>query len=289
MPLGRDDLVLCSGTLPRDVSFRERVEAAIAGGFTGISLWGRDYARARRDGLSDADMRDVLADNGLSVAEIDPAWWWLPGARDVSIPESFDTEEVFRYGEDELFRIAETLGARSLNAVDVFGGDWDLDAAAAAFAALCDRAAEHGLLVHVEFLPWSKIPDLATAWEIVQRAGPTNGGVAVDAWHWFRGGPDDETLRSIPGDRVTGLQLDDGPAEAEPNLVEATLHDRRLPGDGDFDLPGLLSALDDIGAIAPIGVEVFSDELHALGAKEAATRAGDACRQLVPRLEGSAQ
>jgi sugar phosphate isomerase/epimerase len=281
MALGRDDLVLCSGTLPRDVSFRERVDAAVAGGFTGISLWGRDYWRARHDGLSDYDIRTLLDDRGLGVAEIDPAWWWLPGAAGISIPEEIDSEEVFRHGEDELFRIADVVGARSLNAVDVFGGDWDVDMAAACFAGLCDRAGEHGLVVHIEFLPWSKIPDLATAWEIVRRAGRANGGVAVDAWHWFRGGGDLELLRSLPGDRVLGIQLDDGPGEPEANLIEATLHERRLPGDGDFDLSGLVGALDEIGAVAPVGVEVFSDALHALPPADAARQAGDAMRRLL--------
>src|SRR5438105_6142484 len=107
MVLGRGDLVLCSGTLPRDISFRERVDAAVAAAFPGISMWGRDYARARRDGHSDSEIRSVLDDTGLAVAEVDPAWWWLPGAREAgaSIPDAHDPLEVFRFGEAELFRI----------------------------------------------------------------------------------------------------------------------------------------------------------------------------------------
>jgi sugar phosphate isomerase/epimerase len=281
MTLGPTDLVLCSGTLARRVPFRQRVEAASSGGFAAISMWGRDYWLAREEGLNDADIRCLLDDYGLTVAELDPAWWWLPGASEVKIPVETDREEVFRYGEKELFRIADVVGARSLNAVDVFGGDWDVAQAAEAFAALCDRAAAHGLLVHLEFLPWSRIPDLATAWDVVRLADRHNGGVAVDAWHYFRGGPDDATLRSIPGERVLGIQLDDGPAAAELDLITATLHERRLPGEGDFDLTGLLRTLRQIGAVAPVGVEVFSDALHALAPDEAASRAGQAARQVL--------
>ena len=130
MPLGAGDLVLCSGTLARSTSFRERIDAAVTGGFAGISLWGRDYSSGRRDGLSDADMRVLLADHGLAVGEIDLSWSWLPGAEDVHIPAALDTEELFAYGEAELFAIAEALRARSVNAIDVFGGDWTLDDAA---------------------------------------------------------------------------------------------------------------------------------------------------------------
>ena len=283
MTLGAGDLVLCSGTLPREVSFRTRVEAAVAGGFAAISLWGRDYQRARDDGLSDADIRHLLADNGLQVGEIDPAWWWPPGAEAAAqaIPAEFDTEDVFRFGEGDLFAIADAVGARSLNAVDVFGGDWGVDEAADAFGRLCDRAAEHGLVIHIEPLPWSKIPDVATAWELVRGAARSNGGIAVDAWHFFRAGADHQALRAVPGEHVLGVQLDDGPAAPEANLLEATLHARLLPGEGEFDLPGLIATLHDIGCQAPIGVEVFSDELHQLPPGEAARRAGAATRRLL--------
>jgi sugar phosphate isomerase/epimerase len=279
--LGPTDLVLCSGTLPRDVSFRERVDAAVAGGFRGISLWGRDYERAQADGLRDADMRALLDDHGLVVAELDPAWWWLPGASDVHIPDDIDTMRVFRYGEPELFAIADATGARSLNATDVFGGPWSIDDAAEAFAGLCDRAHEHNLLVHLEGLPWSQIPDVATAWEIARLADRPNGGIVVDAWHFFRAGADFDALKAVPGERVLNIQLDDGPAEGEDNLVHATLHDRLLPGDGEFDLATLIATLRAIDAVAPIGVEVFSDELHARGPTEAARAAGAATRRLL--------
>ncbi len=281
MTLGATDLVLCSGTLPRAVSFRERVDAAVAGGFRGISLWGRDYERAQADGFTDADMRALLADKGLEVAELDPVWWWLPGAADIHIPDDVDPMHVFCFGEKELFAIADAVGARSVNATDVFGGAWNTDDAAEAFAQLCDRAAEHNLLVHLEGLPWSQIPDVGSAWEIVRRADRPNGGIVVDAWHFFRAGADFDALRAVPGNKVLSIQLDDGPAAAEDNLLHATLHDRLLPGAGEFDLATLVATLRAIDAVAPIGVEVFSDELHARGPIEAARAAGDATRGLL--------
>jgi len=279
--MGPDDLVLCAGTLRRGVPFAERLRAAVAGGFSWVSLWGRDYAAARADGLADADLRAMLDDHGLAVAEVDPAWWWLPGAAEVHLSPEFDTEEVFAFGEDELFAVAEAVGARSLNAVDVFGGTWSVDDAAEAFAGLCARAAEHGLLVHIEWLPWSKIPDLAAARAIVEAAGAPNGGLNIDAWHLVRAGVRLEELAAVPGHRILGIQLDDGPAAAEENLVEATLHHRRLPGEGEFDLVGLLRTLAATGTTAPLGVEVFSDTLHELGPLEAARRAADTTRTIL--------
>ena len=285
MALAWGDLVLCSGTLPRRTTFAERVAAAAGAGYRAVSLWGRDYARAtEEEGLSDADLRAMLADHGLVVAELDPVWWWLPGASEVHIPPEVDPLDVFRFGERELFAVADAVGARSVNAVDVFGGEWTVDDAAEAFAGLCARAAEHGLLVHIEWLPWSRIADLATALEIVRRAGAPNGGLNIDAWHFARTGTDVDDLRKVAGDLVLAVQLDDGPAEPEDDLMHATLHDRAVPGEGGFDLPALVAALRDIGCTAPIGVEVFSDELHALGPDEAAQRSASATRKLLEEI-----
>jgi sugar phosphate isomerase/epimerase len=278
--LGPRDLVLCAGSFARSVPLPERIHAAAAAGFQGLSLWGSDYERARASGLSDADLRSLLDEHGIAIAEIDGAWAWLPDAERTAAA-SDDPEGFFRYREDDLYRIADALGGRSLNAIDAFGGELDLDAAAGAFAALCERAARHGLVVHLEFLPWTRIPDVATAWEIARRTGRPDAGIAVDSWHFFRGRPDWETLRRIPGSHVTAIQLSDAPARPAPDVVAETLHGRRLPGEGDLDLARLVAALREIGADAPLGVEVFSDALHALAPEAAARRAGDALRRLV--------
>ena len=269
------------GTLRPGIPFRARVAAARAGGFDYLSLWGRDYHDARAEGLSDRDLRAILDDHGVSVAELDPAWWWLPGAADVHIAPEHDRERIFSFGEAELFAVADALGARSLNAVDVFGGPWSLDDAAESFAALCRRAAEHALLVQLEFLPWSKIPDLEAAWSVVRHAGAPNGGLAVDAWHYFASGSaEGALLRSVPGERIVGVQLCDAPAVPEADALHATLHERLLPGQGELDLAGLMADLRATGTTAPIGVEVFSDALDELAPEDVGRRAGAALRSL---------
>jgi sugar phosphate isomerase/epimerase len=285
VPLAPGDLVLCSGTINRHATFEQRVAAARAGGFDGISLWGRDYRAARESGSSDADLRAILGDNGLAVAELDLVWRWLPGTADLHVPAALDTEDIFSFEESHLFAIAESVGARSVNAVDIFGGRWDVGAATDCFAALCRRAAEHGLLVHLEFLPWSKIGDLETAWRIVRDAGEPNGGIAVDSWHYSGSAGSDPLLASIPGDRVTSIQLSDAPAVAGPSSdpLHASLHERLLPGDGCLDLTSLVECCSRINAKAPIGVEVFSDSLHALDPTEAGRLAGESLRRLIER------
>jgi sugar phosphate isomerase/epimerase len=185
---------------------------------------------------------------------------------------------LLAHGEDDFYRVADALGARSINAALADPGELELDAVADAFAKLCDRAATHGLLVHLEFLPWTRIGDVAAAERIVERAGRANGGVMLDAWHHFRSGSPDT---AIPAARVLGIQLCDAPALPEPDPISETLHRRLVPGEGDADLVRLLRRLATGGCTAPIGVEVFSDVLAALPVREVAQRVAAASRRIL--------
>jgi sugar phosphate isomerase/epimerase len=235
--------------------------------------------QAHTAGLTDEDMRAMLAGYGLEVSELDAMRHWSRG------PEH---AERARGEEAEFFAIADSIGGRSVNAVVLGDRVESLERVAEAYAGLCDRASEHGLLVHLEFLPWTAIPDLATAWEVVRVADRPNGGLLLDSWHWYRGRPDPDLLRTIPGDRIMGVQIDDAPAQAEADFVEETVHRRLLPGQGDFALVSFVRLLDEVGADVPIGVEVFSDALAELPPVEVAQRAADATRAVLAQARASA-
>jgi sugar phosphate isomerase/epimerase len=268
--------VLCAGTVARS-GFVERARAAAGAGFAGLSFFVDDHRRARESGLSDAELRRILDDHGLAVAEIDPLLTWLPGPEPGrGVVEG--ARELLAHGEDDFYRVADALGARSINATLADPGEVELEAVADAFARLCDRAAAHGLLVHLEFLPWTRIGDAATAARIVERAGRANGGVMLDAWHHFRSG---RPVSAIAPARVLALQLCDAPALPEADPIAETLHRRLVPGEGDADLGGLLRHLAAGGCTAPIGVEVFSDALAELPVGEVARRVAVATRGIL--------
>lgn len=270
-PLGPDDLVLCAGTVP-NASFAERVAAARNGGFAGISLRVRDHARARDDGLSNADMRAILAEHGIAVAEIEVLNAWRPGVRvGRSVPSA-----------DEVFAVAAAVGARSICVVEGPGEPPPLGEAARIFGALCDRAADAGLLLHFEFWPGSAL-DLATCSAILAAADRPNAGLTVDSWHLARTRDGMDLLRRLPAARIVALQLCDSPAvsEPEPDYMQATLTERRVPGEGALDLVGFLRWLRASGSTAPLGVEVWSTALAAEPARSVALRVGTAMRRLV--------
>ncbi len=271
----RRDLVLCSGTL-RAASIAEKCAAAVAGGFSALTLWPTDVARAQREGLSPADVKRLIADHGLAVADLDALLVWLPGE---SVPPGLANEAEF-------YAIADAVGGRSLNLAQGFSASIDLDRAAEALAGVCDRAREHGLLVTLEYLPWSGICDAATALAIVERSGRANATLLFDSWHTFRGPTDDAQLEKIPAARIGSVQINDAPAAPASNLIAETLSARLLPGAGAIPLVRWLRWLDEIGSAAPIGVEVFSSALDALPPVEVGRRCGAAARALLAAARG---
>ena len=268
--LGPDDLVLCAGTIP-GASFVERLDAARAGGFAGLSLRVRDHARARADGLSDADMRARLGDAGLAVAEIEVLGAWRPGVRaGRNAPTA-----------DDVLAIATAVGARSVCVVEGPGELPPIAEAAHHFGLLCDRAADAGLLLHFEFFPGSAL-DLDACLAILAAADRPNAGLTVDSWHLARTPGGLERLRAS-GARVVALQLCASPAVTapEPDYMAATLTGRLVPGTGALDLTGFLRAMDEDGCTAPIGAEIWSEVLAQQPPREVARRVGAALRALV--------
>ncbi|MGE0823104.1 MAG: sugar phosphate isomerase/epimerase family protein [Candidatus Binatia bacterium] len=288
---GPNDLCLCCGTV-RQADFRQLVEAASANGYRAISVWPHLYLNAREQGFSDTDLRTMLRDHGLEVTELDPLCNWIPG---YTMPENptavtpafYDTiKRFFTYSEDLFYRMTEVLGGRHLNLVQLFPPAVETAILVDAFGGVCDRAAQHGLLVSLEFLPWCPINNLAAALEIVQGADRPNGGVMFDTWHHFRAGGTSAELRQLSGRTIAAIQFNDATREPTGDLFTETVTARVLPGEGAIDLVGNIQALDAIGNTAPIGVEVFSDTLAALSPTEAARLAVEATRRTLQAARG---
>jgi sugar phosphate isomerase/epimerase len=248
------ELVLYAGCLPA-TPFRDFVGAAAGAGFDAISMWPLMYRRAEsREGLDPATMRGMVVDAGLHVTDIDSCADWLPppsGGTDAPTP--------FRsvWKRPQFFDAAAALGADCIVAVHLTGGEVEHGVAVAGFASLCDDAAKHGLRVALEFMPFSGIPDLASAWSIVDEAGRRNGGLVVDVCHLVRSGGDETALRQVPPDRIFSVQLGDGPAQPPTDLVDEAMYHRADPGDGDFDVAGFLARLAHDGVRTRVGPELY--------------------------------
>ena len=272
MSLNSEDLVLCAGTL-KSTPILDRIAPIVAAGFQGTSAFTTDVQEAEAAGVSPKELGRRLADAGLGVAEMDMVSNWFPSAEKGPGLLAFSDEEALAY--------AEALGARSLTAV-VFATSPSQDELVDSFASLCDRAAERGLLVHLEFIPFTKVRTIGDAAAIVEAAGRPNGGIMLDAWHLLRSGGAAEEVEAV-ANRIFGVQLDDAPEQAENNLVAETMLRRLLPGEGNADVPSIIRALRKGGSTAPLGVEVFSETLATLEPAEVARRAFEAASSCVEK------
>jgi len=242
------------------VPLLDRLAPARAAGFDAIALMPGDVWTLEAQGMSAAEIAGRIADHGLAISEVDCTACWLPAQQ--ALEPTDDMGRLVRsLTPERVIETAARVGARSVTAVEMSRVAVDPDAAAEAFAAMCDFAAPHGIKVHIEFLPTGGIPDLASAWRIVKAANRPNGGLTVDSWHLFRSGSTLDQLAAIPGERIHTVQINDAPETPQADLWQELMTGRLLPGQGSFDLTGLIRTLDAIGSTAPIAVEVFSTAL----------------------------
>lgn len=246
--LGSGDLVLSHFTLARAHPIADRVALAARHGFAGIGLYLGQYRQLEADGFAPGGLRDLLDEHGICLAEIEVIRGL--GADGPGGPGAADDEAV-------AFRMADEFGCRYLQVIGN-GGD-DVGAAGRAYGALCDRAADHGLVVGIEFLPFTDITSVVEARRIVEAAGRVNGGICVDIWHHERGLRDLDAIAALPGELITAIQFSDGASEPElGDYYTECLTNRRPPGHGEFDLVGFLRAVRSTGTTVPIGLEVCS-------------------------------
>jgi sugar phosphate isomerase/epimerase len=168
--------------------------------------------------------------------------------------------------------VADAFGGRHVSAGE-FRGDTDLavDAAATRLDMLARRLARHGLQVAVEGFPWSALAGQTAVPELLRRVQAPNVGQLIDVWHFFNNGGTPETV-TWP---IAAVQLNDGLRVHEDYLRHARA-DRRLPGEGELDVVGLLRAVLRTGFTGPWCVEVNTPEFRAVPVDEAARRAATA-------------
>lgn len=257
------EIGMCTATLLEDPmaagpdELRGAAEAAAEAGCTELSVWGFQLPA-----MGDLDAL------GLRVAVVEAATTWPAGDPK---PEA-----------DHLVSLAAEVGASKIVAVTMEPTLPDVDRARENLAVLVDLATSAGAQVCVEFLPWSGIPDLATAWRLVEPLGP-DAGILLDTWHWVRqpGGPAVDLLRTIPGERIGYVQVCDAAAEASADVLDEAMTARLLPGEGIVDFAEVFAVLGEIGASPFVATEIFNPGLVAeqgpVGAAMAMVDAATAC------------
>jgi sugar phosphate isomerase/epimerase len=247
--------------------WRDRCAQAERVGFKGLGLWHADIAH-QLETRSIKEMRQIFDEAGLDYLQVEflADFFVDPGE-----PARAESDERRRL----LFETAAEFDAHHIKVGNIPGTPCELGKLTEAFAELCDDAREQtDATVVYEFMPFDvNVNTLDAALQLVQDAGRRNGGLAIDTWHMAKLGITPDDLKRVPLDYLRWVELSDGQRQNMDDLIDETVNHRRLPGEGEFDLPAYVEAAKSVGYTGPWGVEVLSEELRSLPIEEEFQRA----------------
>ncbi|WP_255122926.1 sugar phosphate isomerase/epimerase [Rhodococcus sp. 14-2470-1b] len=254
------------------IPITERIAAIASAGFAGMGIVAADLA-AIEAGVGLRTLRAMLDDSPLKFVEIELLEkWWIPRGEDGN---TFAVRDL-------LFRASDVLGPTHIKIGSENAEPRDLAPYTEPLLELTRQAAEHGTRIALEPMPFSIVSTIPAGADLARSTGHPDCGIIVDAWHVFRAGTTLDELRdSLTSDVVFGIELDDADAEVVGTLLSDTMDNRRLCGDGTFDLTGLVGVLRDIGYTGTWGTEILSTEFRSTALDLALKRAIDTARAFV--------
>ena len=250
-------------------SWSDRCAEAAEVGFRGLGLWHADVAH-QLETTTLPEMTKVFRDAGLEYLEVEFLWdFFVPEAE----PKRADSDRL----RGQLFETAAAFDAHHIKVGNIPETPCELDRLIEEYAALCDDAARYtNARISYEIIPFDPIfTSLDQGIRLVTEAGRENGGLAIDTWHMGKLRIPPEDLRRIPGEYLAWVELSDGPVEFMDDPIDEVINHRRLPGEGEFDIPGYIEACRAVGYEGPWGVEILSEELRNLPMEEEFKRAYD--------------
>ncbi|WP_151481198.1 bifunctional sugar phosphate isomerase/epimerase/4-hydroxyphenylpyruvate dioxygenase family protein [Streptomyces albicerus] len=247
----------------------EKLTAAARAGFDGVEIFENDLLASP---LSPEEIRARCADLGLSIDLYQPM-------RDIEAVPSDEFGRNLRRAEHK-FRLMRRLGVDTVlvcSSVSPLAVD---DDALAAFhlRRLAELAQDFGIRVAYEALAWGRhVSTYDHAWRIVEAADHPALGTCLDSFHILARGSDPKGIEDIPGEKIFFLQLADAPLMAM-DVLQWSRHYRCFPGQGGFDVAGLVGHVMRAGYRGPLSLEVFNDVFRQA---EAGPTAVDALRSLL--------
>jgi sugar phosphate isomerase/epimerase len=248
-------------------SWPDRCAEAAKVGFQGLGLWHADVSH-QLETTSLQEMRKFFDDAGLKYLEVEFLWeFFVPEGQ----PARADSDRLRR----QLFETAAAFDAHHIKVGNIPETPCELDRLIEEYAALCDDAAQHtDARIAYEIIPFDpNVHTLEAGLRLVTEAGRANGGLAIDTWHMGKLHIAPAELNRIPGEYLAWVELSDGPVQFMEDPIDEVINHRRLPGEGEFDIPGYIEACQAVGYDGPWGVEVLSAALRSLPLDEAAKRA----------------
>jgi sugar phosphate isomerase/epimerase len=240
--------------------FGDRVQVAAKAGFKGIGIWHTDLEHILLHRTLD-EMKKILDDNGMKYIELEFLTdWFLDGARKA---ESDSRKK-------RLFEASAILRAKHVKVGDFYNSPCPMPRIIESFAALCKEAETFGAVIGFEIMGSAMINNIQDALTMVETAGAANGGLIVDIYQVANLGWTCKEISRIPLKYLTNVELNDGTLPGSPNHDPSN---RKLCGEGEYDIKGFIRCVKNMGYTGPWGVEVISEKLAKLPLEELSRRA----------------
>ena len=195
--------------------------AAKAGGFDAVELRRIDFKRCEERGLSNGAVLDLVRASGLAVSAVGVEYGWIFAAAE-------DKERLFA-SLREAGENAVALDCGLLMSA-IGPGTASLDEAVANVARAGEIAAGLGLRLALEYqFQHPVVRTLDILRDTIARAGQSNVGLVLDAYHLQRGGRPGRGFEEVGAAEIFYVQYSDVP-DAPPNGPPPT--DRLPPGKG---------------------------------------------------------
>jgi sugar phosphate isomerase/epimerase len=252
--MSADRFSMCGFTL-MTTPFVDGLDAIAEAGVPGVGIcealipegWGADRLR------SELDRRDLKPTICISALLSPLPLVLFPGPDDPTERERNLAESIRLFGAIGAESVVVLTGPAQSRSVDeaetiAFG----------ALARLADVAAASGIRLGLEPIyradheNWSLVWDLPGAIRVVDAIDHPSLGITVDPFHLWDTSDFHGWIRRA-GPRIAAVHVNDRGAD------HRSWADRRVPGTGIIDLPGMLRACEDAGYLGAYDCEIFSD------------------------------
>lgn len=249
--------------------------AAKQAGYDAVELRRTDFKRCFDQGMSNAQVLDLIKKSGIPVGVLGVEYGWLfaTGA------ESERLFKVFR----ESCENAAALGCDTLmSAPGPVEGP--ISESIKLLKRAGDIAAEHRLKLAIEYNSQHPVlNNIEVQKELIQGANKENCGYLVDAYHATRSGSGPH-FESLPAEKIFCFQYSDVPAQAVPEGVRRPT-DRLAPGKGTVDWPAMLGLLRKKSYTGYLSYEAPNPELWARPPLEVAREGVELTRKLLQQVK----
>ena len=247
------------------------LEAAKQGGFDAVELRRTDFKRCFDEGMSNAQVLDLIRASGIPVGVLGVEYGWLFATGE----ESKRLFKVFR----ESCENAVALGCDTLMSApgQVNGTIKD---AIRYLKEAGDIAAEYKLKLGIEFNSQHDVLNsLPVLTELIEGADKPNCGYLIDAYHFTRSGAGGRGFENVPAEKIFCFQYSD----VSPNPVTGVRRptDRLAPGKGIVKWREMLSLLAEKNYTGYLSYEAPNPELWERSPYDVAREGVELTRKLI--------